>query len=117
MNQTVKRPSPSNRGLGSGIGSVALSLSLESVASLMKQSRNLKAQPATMGVAAQGLDGNDAGTVGMAQHRRKIATDGRLFLTPAQIAARWGYHEESVRRMLRRRQLGSVLLGRRRWSS
>jgi hypothetical protein len=45
---------------------------------------------------------------------KKIGTDGRTFLTSAQIAARWGWHEESVRRKIRRRELGSVLVGRRR---
>jgi hypothetical protein len=45
---------------------------------------------------------------------KSFGTDGRTFLTSAQIATRWGWHVESVRRKLRRRELGSVLLGRRR---
>ena len=45
---------------------------------------------------------------------KQIQTDGRVFLTSAQLAARWGWHVESVRRKFRRRELGSVPLGRRR---
>jgi len=41
-------------------------------------------------------------------------TDGKVFLTPSQIASRWGLHQESVRRKIRRREIGSVVMGRRR---
>ena len=46
--------------------------------------------------------------------RRKQATDGTAFLTPWQVAQRWGFHPESVRRLLRRGELESVIRGRRR---
>jgi excisionase family DNA binding protein len=36
------------------------------------------------------------------------------FLTPAQVAARWHWHQESVRRWLRQRKIESVQVGRRR---
>ena len=45
---------------------------------------------------------------------KKIETDGKIFLTSSQIASRWGFNEESVRRKLRRREIGSILVGRRR---
>jgi hypothetical protein len=45
---------------------------------------------------------------------KKIKTDGQVFLTSWQLASRWGWNEESVRRKLRRRELASVLVGRRR---
>ena len=38
----------------------------------------------------------------------------RPYFTPAQIAARWSWHVESVRRAIRQRRLGSVIVGRRR---
>jgi excisionase family DNA binding protein len=36
------------------------------------------------------------------------------FLSPAQLAQRWGFHPESVRRKLRRRELASLVIGRKR---
>jgi len=36
------------------------------------------------------------------------------FLTPRQIAQRWCWHTESVRRMIRRREILSIVIGRRR---
>jgi hypothetical protein len=39
--------------------------------------------------------------------------DGEL-LTPMQLGARWGLHPESVRRMLRRGEVRSTIIGRRR---
>lgn len=41
-------------------------------------------------------------------------TDGTAFFTPWQVAQRWGYHPESVRRLLRRGEIESVIRGRRR---
>lgn len=42
------------------------------------------------------------------------AKDRTALLTPAAIAARWSWHEESVRRVLRERRLASIIIGRRR---
>jgi len=39
---------------------------------------------------------------------------GSKFLTPKQVAERWGWHTESVRRVLRQRQIESVIISRRR---
>ena len=36
------------------------------------------------------------------------------FLTPAQLGRRWQMHTESVRRKIRRGEIGSLVLGRRR---
>ena len=36
------------------------------------------------------------------------------YATPKELAARWRWHEESVRRFLRQRRLASVIIGRRR---
>ena len=41
-------------------------------------------------------------------------TNGKVFLTPSQLAARWGLHQESVRRKIRRCEIASVVMGRRR---
>lgn len=41
-------------------------------------------------------------------------TDGLKYLTPHQVAERWGWHTESVRRMLRERRMASVIVSRRR---
>jgi excisionase family DNA binding protein len=43
-----------------------------------------------------------------------IETLDEIFLSPAQVAQRWSFHVESVRRKIRRRELGSILIGRRR---
>jgi hypothetical protein len=43
-----------------------------------------------------------------------IETPDETFLSPAQVAQRWWFHVESVRRKIRRREIGSVLIGRRR---
>lgn len=54
-----------------------------------------------------------------AEHRpaatkRARATDGTAHFTPAQLAARWGWHVESVRRAIRQRRFESVVISRRR---
>ena len=41
------------------------------------------------------------------------ATDGSKFFTPAQLARRWGWHVESVRRAIRQRRIESVIISRR----
>lgn len=41
-------------------------------------------------------------------------TDGSKFFTPHQIANRWGWHVESVRRAIRQRRIESVIISRRR---
>jgi hypothetical protein len=41
-------------------------------------------------------------------------TDGSKFLTPQQIADRWAWHVESVRRAIRERRVESVIISRRR---
>ena len=40
-------------------------------------------------------------------------TDGSKFLTPRQVADRWGWHVESVRRAIRQRRIESVVISRR----
>lgn len=49
---------------------------------------------------------------GPAKSPRK--TDGSKFLTPQQVADRWGWHVESVRRAIRQRRIASIILSRRR---
>jgi len=48
--------------------------------------------------------------------RTKISrkTDGSKFLTPHQIADRWGWHPESIRRAIRERRIESAIISRRR---
>jgi hypothetical protein len=41
-------------------------------------------------------------------------TDGSKFFTPRKVAARWGWHVESVRRAIRQRRIKSVIISRRR---
>ena len=45
--------------------------------------------------------------------RRLRATDGTAYFTPQQVASRWGWHVESVRRLVRKGQIAAVILGRR----
>jgi hypothetical protein len=51
---------------------------------------------------------------GTAENKTPRKTDGSKFLTPRQVADRWGWHTESVRRMLRERRMASVIISRRR---
>lgn len=51
---------------------------------------------------------------GDARKFKSRATDGSKYLTPHQLAERWGWHTESVRRMLRERRMASVIVSRRR---
>ncbi len=41
-------------------------------------------------------------------------TDGSFGFTPHQIASRWGWHVESVRRAIRERRFASIIISRRR---
>jgi hypothetical protein len=41
-------------------------------------------------------------------------TDNRPPSTPAQLASRWHWHPESVRRALRERRIASIIVSRRR---
>jgi hypothetical protein len=45
---------------------------------------------------------------------RKAKTDGKTFFCPSQIASRWGWNEESVRRAIRENRIRSIVLWRRR---
>jgi hypothetical protein len=47
-------------------------------------------------------------------HPRLHCTDGSTYFTPQQVAKRWAWHVESVRRAIRQRRLASVILSRRR---
>lgn len=59
------------------------------------------------------IDGTEPTPGGdLAKSPRK--TDGSKFLTPQQVAERWGWHVESVRRAIRQRRIASVILSRRR---
>jgi hypothetical protein len=42
------------------------------------------------------------------------ATDSRPHFTPADLAARWRWHAESVRRAIREGRISSMIIGRRR---
>ena len=46
--------------------------------------------------------------------KQRRATDGSLGYTPHQVAARWGWHVESVRRAIRERRMESIVISRRR---
>ena len=41
-------------------------------------------------------------------------TDGSKHFTPQQLADRWGWHVENVRRAIRQRRLASIVVFRRR---
>lgn len=40
-------------------------------------------------------------------------TDGTKFFAPHQLADRWGWHVESVRRAIRQRRMESIVISRR----
>jgi len=46
--------------------------------------------------------------------RTLIEASDEIYLSPAQITKRWPFHVESIRRMIRRGEIASVVLGRRR---
>jgi hypothetical protein len=77
--------------------------------------RNRSVEPdAGVDTDGVGMFGFQPSTGPLCSKTKNFTTDSQTFLTSAQIASRWGMHEESIRRMLRRRVMGSVLLGRRR---
>ena len=45
-------------------------------------------------------------------HRRRRITDGTAHLTPTQLAARWGWHPESIRRAIRQRRIRAIIISR-----
>jgi len=44
---------------------------------------------------------------------RQRKTDGTAYFTTDQVASRWGFHPESIRRLIRQRSIAAVVLGRR----
>ena len=50
---------------------------------------------------------------GTAVVRLPRKTDGTKFFTPRQVADRWGWHVESVRRAIRQRRIEFVVISRR----
>jgi len=50
---------------------------------------------------------------GPAASKTTRGADGSKFFTPAQLARRWGWHVESVRRAIRQRRIESVVISRR----
>jgi hypothetical protein len=61
------------------------------------------------------IDGTETMTgPGTAATKSPRKTDGSKFFTPQQIADRWGWHVESVRRLIRQRRIESVIISRRR---
>lgn len=55
-----------------------------------------------------------SGTAKSEAPRQRRGTDGTKFFTPCQVAERWGWHVESVRRAMRERRLQSTIISRRR---
>jgi len=49
-----------------------------------------------------------------ASPKRPRKTDGSFCFKPQQIADRWGWHVESVRRAIRQRRFESIIISRRR---
>ena len=45
--------------------------------------------------------------------RKFRATDGTAHYTPGQVAGRWGWHVESVRRAIRQRRITAIIISRR----
>jgi hypothetical protein len=45
--------------------------------------------------------------------RKHPTTDGSKFFTTGQVASRWGWHPESVRRAIRQRRIEAVIISRR----
>ena len=50
---------------------------------------------------------------GTAENKTPRKTDGSKYLTPRQVADRWAWHVESVRRAIRQRRIESVVISRR----
>lgn len=50
---------------------------------------------------------------GSAANKTPRKTDGSKYLTPRQVADRWAWHVESVRRAIRQRRFESVVISRR----
>jgi len=45
--------------------------------------------------------------------RKARKTDGTKYMTPCQVADRWAWHVESVRRAIRQRRIEFVVISRR----
>jgi hypothetical protein len=45
---------------------------------------------------------------------KSSTADDERFLSPAQLTERWPFHVESIRRKIRRGEISSVIIGRRR---
>ena len=45
--------------------------------------------------------------------RKFRATDCTAHFTPGQVAGRWGWHVESVRRAIRQRRITAIIISRR----
>ena len=54
-----------------------------------------------------------AATSGIAATKIPRKTDGSKYLTPRQVADRWAWHVESVRRAIRQRRIEYVVISRR----
>jgi len=52
-------------------------------------------------------------TTGAACKFRPRTTDGSKYFTPRQVAERWAWHPESVRRAIRQRRIEAVVISRR----
>ena len=57
---------------------------------------------------------DQAAASGAAQKPKSRKTDGTKFFTARQVADRWAWHVESVRRAMRERRLESIIISRRR---
>ena len=61
---------------------------------------------------------NEENLIGKGEARtpdgRRAKTDGINFFCPSQLAARWGWNPESIRRAIRQGRIGSVIISRRR---
>ena len=44
---------------------------------------------------------------------RQRKTDGTAYFTTDQTASRWGFHSESIRRLVRDRKIAAIIIGRR----
>lgn len=61
----------------------------------------------------QMIDRIETAGSGTATNRTPRKTDGSKYFTPRQVAERWAWHVESVRRAIRQRRIESVVISRR----
>jgi hypothetical protein len=88
-------------------------MKLKQTASISKLIAQLKRTPATEEIPIRSTPAQLAGGAGTMSNPVPQRVYDKAFFTPGQLAFRWQFHPESIRRLIRKGTINAHVMGRR----